>query len=134
MASDSPVWLDADQICRLNQLVVEETGEPFGVLKSNDLHGAVMRPRYLWHYDNVEDMPILAVRLMVAIAAAHAFQQGNKRTGFIASVIFLEANGWHLDIPDFEDVADDIVSVIEGNAGEDILIELYAQHMIELAD
>ena len=33
-----------------------------------------------------EDIVVLAVRLLAAIAQAHAFEQGNKRTSFVAMV------------------------------------------------
>lgn len=54
-----------------------------------------MRPRNLWAYDEPDALN-LAVSYMEGIARAHAFEQGNKRTGFDAGFVFLNANGWDI--------------------------------------
>lgn len=57
-----------------------------------------MRPQNLWNYEDPSpDAVGLAVSYMEAIAKAHAFEQGNKRTGFDAGFLFLNSNGWSLD-------------------------------------
>lgn len=92
-----------------------------------------MRPRQLFHYDDIEDIAALAVRLMMAVVWAHPFEQGNKRTGFAAAEIFLDANGWLLDIPDFEDIADLIIAAAENQALEEEIAELFRRNLIETA-
>lgn len=72
-------------------------------------------------------------RLLLAIACAHAFQQGNKCTGFIAAEIFLDANGWLLNM-DGEDIADEIVAAIEDASLEPALAALFREHMIETVE
>ncbi len=54
-----------------------------------------MRPQNLWSYGD-PDVLNLAVSYMEGIARAHAFEQGNKRTGFDAGFVFLNANGWDI--------------------------------------
>jgi death on curing protein len=68
---------------------------------------------------------------MMAVAWAHPFEQGNKRTGFIAATIFLDTNGWYLDIPDFEDIADLIIEAVENPAAEFDLVEVFRRNLIE---
>ena len=128
-----PNWFSADQLEELNRLIVTETGEPFGVLKPHELASAPDRPRQLWHYEGVEDVAALAVRLMMSVAWAHPFEQGNKRTGFIAATLFLDANGWLLDIPDFEDVAEFIIGAVLDKSLEDDLVEIFSRNLIEQA-
>lgn len=128
-----PEWLTADHLERLNYLIVEGSGEPFGILKPHELESAPFRPKQLYHYDHVEDIAVLAVRLMMAVVWAHPFQQGNKRTGFAAAEIFLDANGWLLDIPDFEDIAQEIIAAAEDDALEADLVELFRRNLIETA-
>ncbi len=132
MASE-PDWLTADQLERLNLLIVTLSGEPHGVLKPHELRSAPSRTRQLFHYDGVEDLAALAVRLMMAIVWAHPFEQGNKRTGFAAAEIFLDANGWLLDIPDFEDIAELIIEAAEDRSIENELGELFRRNLIETA-
>lgn len=132
MASE-PTWLGADQLEEINLAIVEASGEPFGVLKPHELASAPTRPRQLFHYEDVEDIAVLSVRLMMAVVWAHPFEQGNKRTGFAAAVIFLDANGWLLDIPDFEDIADEIIAAAEDQSLEDDLAEIFRRNLIETA-
>jgi len=54
-----------------------------------------MRPQNLWVYE-YPDALNLAVSYMECIAMAHAFEQGNKRTGFDAGFLFLKSNGWDI--------------------------------------
>jgi death-on-curing protein len=131
--ASEPLWLTAEHLEELNHRIVSDSGEPFGILKPHELASAPTRPRQLYHYDEVEDLAVLAVRLMMAIVWAHPFEQGNKRTGFAAAEIFLDANGWLLDIPDFEDIAEMIIEATEDKSLEDDLVELFRRNLIELA-
>lgn len=131
--ANEPRWLDAEHLEELNQRIVSGSEEPFGILKPHELASAPTRPRQLYHYDGVEDVAALAVRLMMAVVWAHPFEQGNKRTGFAAAEIFCDANGWLLDIPDFEDIAEVIIQAAEDVALEGELIELFRRNLIETA-
>lgn len=46
------------------------------------------RPQNAFVYGE-EDIVVLAVRLLAGLAQAHAFEQGNKRTSFVAMNEFL---------------------------------------------
>ena len=52
---------------------------------------------------------------------------------FAAAVIFLEANGWLLDIPDYDDIADDIIAAAEDQSLDDDLAEIFRRNLIETA-
>ena len=132
MASE-PEWLTAEQLEQINLLIVTDSEEPHGVLKPHELASAPTRPRQLYHYEGVEDLAVLAVRLMMAVVSAHPFEQGNKRTGFAAAAIFLDANGWLLDVPDFEDIAELIIEAASDPSVEGDLAELFRRNMIETA-
>jgi death-on-curing protein len=102
------------------------------VLKPHELASAPSRPRQLHLYDRVDDLAALAVRLMMAIVWSHPFAQGNKRTGFAAAEVFCEANGWLLDLPDFEDIAELIIEAAREPALEAELVELCRRNLIEM--
>lgn len=92
-----PVWLPTNVIVNLNIRHTADTGENHALLQPEKLEGALMRPRNLWAYEDPSpDAVRLAVSYMEAIANAHAFEQGNKRTGFDAGFLFLRANGWDI--------------------------------------
>jgi death on curing protein len=92
------------------------------------LESAVARPRNHWTYGET-DTVILAVALLLGIARNHPFEQGNKRTAYTAADSFLYLNGYELNVPDGEELADLIISVITGDAGEHILVEVFAHHI-----
>jgi prophage maintenance system killer protein len=81
----------------------------------------------------VQGIAALAVRLMMAVVWAHPFEQENKRTGFAAAEIFCDANGWILDIPDFENIAEFIIDAAEHPELEEELVELFRRNLIEAA-
>lgn len=66
-----------------------------------------MRPYNSWAYEGNHDTVSLGVSYMEAIARAHAFEQGNKRTGFDAGFVFMMANGYELT----EDADQELVAV-----------------------
>ena len=66
------------------------------------LESALARPLNAFAY-GVEDIFDLAALYAAGVVKNHPFVDGNKRTGFILSELFLNANGWSLYATD-EDV------------------------------
>jgi death on curing protein len=129
--ANEPVWLDAEHLVELNQLLVAMTGEPFAILKPHELASVPARPRHLWLYEREENLAVLAVRLLMAVARGHVFAQGNKRTGFIAALIFLEANGWALELDDREELAELIERAVADDRLDQRLIDLIESGLVE---
>lgn len=123
-----PDWLGADTLIALNAALVAETGEPHFVRDPGLLESALARPINRWHYGERE-MSVLAVSLLLGIARNHPFGQGNKRTALAAADAFLWLNGYDFVAPDGTELADLIVDVIIGAAGEDGLIEIFGAGM-----
>jgi death-on-curing protein len=129
-----PRWLTAEDVIEINKDEVAETGEPFVLMDEGKLLGALSRPRMRWNYDETDDMVVLASALLFSIAQSHAFAQGNKRTGFTAAAVFLELNGYSLNLGDDEETQESfgalIVDIIERRADlEDFvfLIRFYVE-------
>lgn len=95
-----PYWIDADEVIAINRAVVSATGEDHLVLSREKLEGALARPVNLFHYEGEVDVVVLAGKFIIAVAMAHAFEQGNKRTGWLSGVQFLNANGFDVILPD----------------------------------
>ena len=76
-----------------------------------------MRPQNLYCYTHDYDTVSLSVSYMMSIAQAHAFEQGNKRTGFMAGFAFMYANGFELLAEaDNELLAVVFIETLEGSA------------------
>jgi death-on-curing protein len=56
---------------------------------------------------------------LAGVALAHAFEQGNKRTSFVAMTEFLMLNGYALVIEDSQPWADAVISLVEHRATEE---------------
>jgi death on curing protein len=108
-----PVWLSAETIIYINEEVVRETDEPFFLLDRGLLESAVAKTSNHFHYDGVEDVVSLATTLLFGVARNHPFVQGNKRTGFLAAVVFLEINGYTIEADASRDLAPSIIYVLE---------------------
>jgi death on curing protein len=89
-----PLWVPIDVVITANAREVARSNppEPHQILDIGKLEGAVERPRTVWGYGTT-DLIELAVTLFEGIAHAHGFLQGNKRTAWKTSIIFLKANG-----------------------------------------
>jgi death on curing protein len=84
----------------------------------------VAKPINRFHYDGVEDVLSLAMTLLFGVARNHAFEQGNKRTGFLAAVVFLEANGYTIEPDPSRATAASLVLVLEGRMSEEEFADL----------
>ena len=90
----------ADQARRL--------GKPFEPACRDDalLESAVGQPRQT--FDGADLYPSVfekAAALARGIICGHVFLDGNKRTGLAAAALFLQYNGWDLDLSDEDLVA-----------------------------
>jgi death-on-curing protein len=115
---NEPRWLPIEVVIEINQTVVTMTGEPHFLRDPGLLDSAMARPQNAFAYGE-EDMVALAVRLLAGLAQAHAFEQGNKRTSFVAMTQFLMINGYHLAIDDTTRWADEVIALVEHRSTED---------------
>jgi death-on-curing protein len=105
-------WLSFETVIEINRALVAITGEQHFLRDQGLLESALARPQNAFAYGE-EDIVVLAVRLMAGIAQAHAFEQGNKRTAYVAMVQFLIENGWDVAIEDTLPWAQQVISFVE---------------------
>ena len=116
----NPIWLTEPQIVRINQRVVEKSGEPHGVRDAGLLATAMASPMQHW-----EDMDIryLAGALLLGIGRVHPFEEGNRRTALSAAIIFLALNGYAFAAPDGEFLAEFVERAITGTIPETAFLQ-----------
>ncbi len=110
-------WLSFSEIVDLNLDVVTRSNEQHALIDKGKLEGAIERPYNACLYGGETDVLGLSVNYMVSIAEAHAFIQGNKRTGFIAGQTFMNNHGYDLALENTEETALLFKRVITGNLG-----------------
>ncbi len=113
-----PSWPSPETAIAINQRLVQLTGEQHFVRDHGLLESALARPQNAFAYGE-EDVVVLAVRLLAGIAQAHAFEQGNKRTAFVAMVQFLNENGWDVAIEDSVAWAQAVIDLVDHQSSED---------------
>lgn len=102
-------WVTADELVSINRRSVEQS-----FLRDRGLiEGAAAAPINLNAYEGETGLMRLTVRLIHAVASAHAFEDGNKRTAFVGAKVFLDLNGAILAAPDEALVGEWINELIE---------------------
>ena len=77
--------------------ILQFGGEP-GLRDAGALDSAIMRPQ-IGYYDGIIEE---AAALLESLAMNHPFVDGNKRTAFAATEVFLRMNGYYIDCDSFE--------------------------------
>ena len=89
-------YLAVDDVIVIHRRAMYASGEPFqGIRDQGGLESAVLRPQFLAHYQGAGLFEQAAV-LGLGISRSQAFVEGNKRTGHMAIIFFLDLNGYRL--------------------------------------
>lgn len=120
-------WLDRAVILAIHDMQLAEHGGGAGVRDSGLLDSAMARPKNLTAYGN-PDAAALAAAYGYGIARNHAFIDGNKRTAFVATELFLRLNGWQLSATDADCVLT-MLSVAAGDMNEEALADWLRQRI-----
>jgi len=123
-----PIWVSATSIHFFHDAQIERHGGSYGIRDKNLLDSALARPQNIYAYDQ-GDIFDMAASYAYGIAKNHPFVDGNKRTAFITSVLFLELNGYYFKAPEPEAVTI-IVSLANGELPE----AAYAQWLRDNGD
>jgi death-on-curing protein len=97
-------WIEQAVILAIHEEQLAEHGGAIGIRDSGLLASALARPGNLANYAD-PDAADLAASYAFGIARNHPFDDGNKRTAFVAAELFLALNGQALDAKDSDCVA-----------------------------
>jgi death-on-curing protein len=89
-----PLWLDERDALVLHERLLALHGGAAGLRDAGLLESALARPRQLHAYADAPDAIDLAAAYTAGLVRNHPFIDGNKRTGFVVGVLFLELNGY----------------------------------------
>jgi death on curing protein len=128
---NDPRWLPIEVVIEINRAVVTRTGERHFLRDAGLLDSAMARPQNAFAYGE-EDLVALAVRLLAGLAQAHAFEQGNKRTSFVAMSEFLMINGHELAIDDTPRRADEVIALVEHRSTEDDFVRAIRPYVVPI--
>lgn len=112
-----PIWIEPRDAVAIHERLLALEGGPAGVRDKGLLESALARPRRLYAYAEKPSMQAVAAAYLYGIVRSHPFVDGNKRTGFVVGVLFLELNGYRFTASE-EDAAQAVMSLAEGMLDE----------------
>lgn len=113
-----PIWIDERDALALHDRVLALDGGAAGVRDEGLLQSALARARQLHAYRGDGDLIEMAGAYTVGIVRNHPFVDGNKRTGFVVGVLFLEVNELRFTARE-EDATQAVLSLAAGTLDED---------------
>jgi death on curing protein len=95
-----PLFLDVEDVLEIHATQLEVFGGSDGLRDRGLLESAVAQPQASFGGELAHDGPFaMAAAYLFHIVSNHPFVDGNKRTGMLAAVVFLDVNGISLDHP-----------------------------------
>ena len=87
-----PLWLNRDVAIATHEIMLAQHGGLAGVRDEALLESALAKPQNQFAYGS-PSLTQMAASYAAGIIHNHPFLDGNKRTGFVLAVVFLEQNG-----------------------------------------
>ena len=112
MTGAEPVWIEEIDVLTLHDRLLAFHGGAAGVRDEGLLKSALARPRQVAAYGSGADLVDMATAYTAGIVRNHPFVDGNKRTGFVIGILFLELNGYRFAAA--ESAATDAVQALAG--------------------
>jgi death on curing protein len=112
-----PVWIDERDALALHDRLLALHGGAVGLRDDGLLKSALARPQQHFAYAESPDIVGMAAAYTWGIVRNHPFLDGNKRTGFVVGVLFLELNGYRFNASE-EDAAQMVLELASGNLDE----------------
>lgn len=91
-----PVWVLREVVLMAHEQSLAQFGGSEGVRDEGLMDSALGKPRNLFAYGQ-PSLFELAASQAFGLVRNHPFIDGNKRTGFIVALTFLQLNGWRLE-------------------------------------
>jgi death-on-curing protein len=121
-------FLEVHDLLSLHADQVALYGGTHGVRDGGLLESAVAQPRAMAGGEYLhEDLFEMAAAYMFHLVKNHPFFDGNKRTGAVAALVFLDINGVEIDAPEGS-IHDLTIAVAVGCAGKTQIAEFFRTH------
>jgi death-on-curing protein len=112
-----PVWIDERDARTLHARLLALHGGGVGLRDEGLLKSALARPRQVLAYAEAPDIVEMATAYTGGIIRNHPFVDGNKRTGFVVGILFLELNGYRFTASE-EDAAQAVLALAAGSLND----------------
>ncbi len=127
----TPRWVPRLVLDAVHLDQLREHGGLPGIRDENALEAALARPQQRHHYEPDSDLATLAAAYAFGLTRAHPFNDGNKRTAFLAAMIFLGLNSKDLSATE-EEVVQVVTALAAGSLAEASLAEWLRPRLVRL--
>jgi death-on-curing protein len=112
-----PIWVDERDVLTLHDRLLALHGGAQGLRDDNLLKSALARPHQYYAYAGDPDIIHMSALYTAGIVRNHPFVDGNKRTGFVVGILFLELNGYRFTATE-ENAAQAVLDLAAGTLDE----------------
>jgi death on curing protein len=112
-----PLWIEERDVLAIHDRLLAIHGGAPGLRDRGLLQSALARPRQHHAYATSRDIVAMAALYTAGIVGNHPFVDGNKRTGFVVGVLFLELHGFDFEARE-EDATRAIFDLAAGTLDE----------------
>jgi death on curing protein len=112
-----PLWIDERDALTLHDRLLALHGGASGLRDEGLLKSALARAQQIHAYADAPSITDIAAAYTAGIVGNHPFMDGNKRTGFVVGVLFLEVNGYSFTANE-EDAAQAVLNLAAGTLDE----------------
>jgi len=123
-----PRWITELSLVLLHAEALAEYGGKEGLRDEGMLQSALARARNLFFYQDVSNLAVLAAAYAFGIARNHPFIDGNKRAALLTIGLFLEKNGFELEVSKIA-ATQVILQLAAGELDEKALANWISEHM-----
>lgn len=125
-------WLKESAVLAIHTIQIAEHGGQTGVRELGLMSSALPRAQHIHFYKPDVDIAELAAAYAFGITKNHPFNDGNKRTAFVAMYMFLRINSFDLKVGNDEEEYLIMLQLAEGSISEQDLIEWIRKNLISL--
>jgi len=113
-------WVSAQVVIAFHDRLLAVLPGIKGMPEPQRAEAIIYRVQNQLYYEGVEDIFVLAAIYLIAISRGHIFNDGNRRTAFFVTMVFLNRNG--IAIRDEDNELEELtVSAATGDATTEVI-------------
>ena len=117
MTLKEPFWIEERDVLAIHDRLIAIHGGATGLRDRGLLQSALARPRQHHAYADSTDIIAMTAHYTAGIVGNHPFVDGNKRTGFVVGILFLELHGFDFKASE-EDATQAVLNLAAGTLNE----------------
>ena len=127
----APKFLSFAEVIEIHQDQLARYGGDPGIRDLNGLKSALGTPAATFGGEFLHpDICTMAAAYLFHITGNHPFVDGNKRTGTVAALVFLDLNGYEFNVPE-DDLTDMVMAVASGRADKGEVVMFFKKWTVK---